>query len=64
MQQQFCGNLLTFPIVAFDTETTGIDAMSANGGMSFAVEGGRAWYVAVPEIKRKLKNLSTPPPLL
>lgn len=45
-----CGNLLTFPIVAFDTETTGIDAMSAEMvGMSFAVAGGRAWYVAVPE---------------
>ena len=45
-----CGNLLTFTIVAFDTETTGIDAMSAEMvGMSFAVEGGRAWYVAVPE---------------
>ena len=27
-----CGNLLTFPIVAFDTETTGIDAMSAEMG--------------------------------
>jgi len=45
-----CGNLLTFPIIAFDTETTGIDAMSAEMvGMSFAIEGGRAWYVAVPE---------------
>ena len=45
-----CGNLLTFPVVAFDTETTGIDAMSAEMvGMSFAVEGGRAWYVAVLE---------------
>lgn len=45
-----CGNLLTFPVIAFDTETTGIDAMSAEMvGMSFAVEGGRAWYVAVPE---------------
>ena len=45
-----CGNILTLPIVAFDTETTGIDAMSAEMvGMSFAVEGGRAWYVAVPE---------------
>lgn len=47
---ELCGNLLTFPIVAFDTETTGIDAMSAEMvGMSFAIEGGRAWYVAVPE---------------
>ena len=45
-----CGNILTLPIVSFDTETTGIDAMSAEMvGMSFAVEGGRAWYVAVPE---------------
>ena len=45
-----CGKLLTFPTVAFDTETTGIEAMSAEMvGMSFAVEGGRAWYVAVPE---------------
>lgn len=45
-----CGNILTFPVIAFDTETTGIDAMSAEMvGMSFAVEGGRAWYVAVPE---------------
>ena len=45
-----CGNILTFPVVAFDTETTGINAMSAEMvGMSFAVEGGRAWYVAVPE---------------
>ena len=45
-----CGKLLTFQTVAFDTETTGIEAMSAEMvGMSFAVEGGRAWYVAVPE---------------
>ena len=47
---EICGNLLTFPVVAFDTETTGIDAMSAEMvGMSFAVEGGLAWYIAVPE---------------
>ena len=52
-----CGNLLTFPIVAFDTETTGIDAMSAEMvGMSFAVEGGRAWYVAVPENKAEAQE--------
>ena len=52
-----CGNLLTFPIVAFDTETTGIDAMSAEMvGMSFAVEGGRAWYVAVPENQAKAQE--------
>ena len=53
-----CGNLLTFHIVAFDTETTGIDAMSAEMvGMSFAVEGGRAWYVAVPENQAEAQEL-------
>ena len=53
-----CGNLLTFSVVAFDTETTGIDAMSAEMvGMSFAVEGGRAWYVAVPENQAEAQEL-------
>ena len=41
--------LLTFSAIAIDTETTSIDAMTAKlVGMSFAVEGDRAWYVAVP----------------
>lgn len=41
--------LLTFSTVAIDTETTSIEAMTAKlVGMSFAVEGDRAWYVAVP----------------
>lgn len=53
-----CGNLLTFSVVAFDTETTGIDAMSAEMvGMSFAVEGGRAWYVTVPENQAEAQEL-------
>ena len=44
-----CEVLLTFSTVSFDTETTSIDAISAHlVGLSFAVEGGRAWYVAVP----------------
>ena len=48
--KELCRNLLTFSVVSFDTETTNIEAMSAEMvGMSFAVEGGRAWYVAVPE---------------
>ena len=38
------------PRFAFDTETTGIDARTADlVGMSFATEPGRAWYVAVPK---------------
>lgn len=46
--QELCRNLLTFSLVAFDIETTSVDAMQAQlVGMSFAVEGGTAWYVAV-----------------
>lgn len=46
--QELCRNFLTFSQVAFDTETTSVDAMQAQlVGMSFAVEGGTAWYVAV-----------------
>lgn len=46
--QELCRNLLIFSQVAFDTETTSVDAMQAQlVGMSFAVEGGTAWYVAV-----------------
>ena len=37
------------PKFAFDTETTGTDARTADlVGMSFATEPGKAWYVAVP----------------
>ena len=47
--RQLCDKLLTFDTVAMDTETTSVEAISAKlVGMSFAVEGGRAWYVAVP----------------
>ena len=47
--RQLCDNLLTFDTVAMDTETTSVEAISAKlVGMSFAVEGGHAWYVAVP----------------
>lgn len=44
-----CDELLTFEEVAIDTETTSTNAINAQlVGMSFAVAGGRAWYVAVP----------------
>ena len=40
---------MTFQEVSFDTETTSVDAISAQlVGLSFAVAGGKAWYVAVP----------------
>lgn len=37
------------PLVAFDTETTSVDAHHAQlVGMSFSTAKGKAWYVAVP----------------
>ena len=44
-----CDRLLTFTEVAIDTETTSIEALDAQlVGLSFAVEGDEAWYVAIP----------------
>ena len=41
--------LAAAPRFAFDTETSGTDARTADlVGMSFATEPGKAWYVAVP----------------
>lgn len=46
---KLCTFLLTNSTVSVDTETTSTDAIAARlVGMSFAVAGGRAWYVAVP----------------
>lgn len=46
---ELCRKLLTFSEVGVDTETTSTDALTARlVGMSFAVEGNCAWYVAVP----------------
>ena len=46
---KLCEEIMTFQEVSFDTETTSVDAISAQlVGLSFAVAGGKAWYVAVP----------------
>ena len=38
------------PVIAFDTETTGTNAQTAElVGISFAVQPGQAWYVPIPE---------------
>lgn len=59
-----CDELLTNEEVAFDTETTSVNALEAElVGLSFAVEGGRAWYVAVPretEEARKMVEVFRP----
>ena len=46
--QDLLAQILTFRKIAFDTETTSTDALQAKlVGMSFSVEGGKAWYVPV-----------------
>lgn len=47
--KHLCEKLLTLQTLSLDTETTSTDAIRARlVGLSFAVEGGEAWYVAVP----------------
>ncbi len=48
-QQELCRILAAQTAFAFDTETDGLDALTAGlVGMSFAVREGEAWYVPVP----------------
>lgn len=62
--QKLCDEILTFTTVSFDTETTSVDAIAAQlVGLSFAVEGGKAWYVAVPretEAARRMVHIFRP----
>lgn len=47
-------NLLKQAVVSFDTETTGIDPLTAElVGLSFSWEKGKAFYVPVPEDREK-----------
>jgi DNA polymerase-1 len=46
------------PVICFDTETTGIDAMAAEiVGMSFAIQAHEAWYVPIPDDQEQAKTL-------
>ncbi len=57
--KQLCDYLLTFEAVSIDTETTSVEAIRAKlVGMSFAVEGGHAWYVAVPRETDKAQAMA------
>ena len=56
--KKLCDDILTFSTVAFDSETTSTEAVSAKlVGMSFAVEGGKAWYVSVPRETEKARAM-------
>jgi DNA polymerase-1 len=51
-------SLLKKESVAFDTETTSLDAISAElVGMSFCYAAGKAYYVAVPEEKQAAQGI-------
>src|SRR5690606_16227114 len=50
--------LQSFEIICFDTETTGVDPMSASLlGIAFCVEPGQAYYVAVSDTAISINNL-------
>lgn len=56
--KQICEQFLTFDTLSLDTETTSIDALTAElVGLSFATEGGKAWYVAVPRETEKAQRM-------
>ncbi len=51
--------LLTKQTISLDTETTGTDAITAKlVGLSFAIEGGTAWYVPVPQETEEAKKIT------
>ena len=55
--KELCDFLLTKQKVAMDTETTSTEAISAKlVGMSFAIDGGKAWYVSVPRETSKIQE--------
>ena len=56
--KRICEYFLTFDVLSLDTETTSVDALKAElVGLSFAVEGGKAWYVAVPRETEKARRM-------
>ncbi len=49
-REALAAELMKAPVVAFDTETVGLQPRHDRAvGCSFAIEGGRAWYVPLPE---------------
>ena len=62
--KDLCDRLLTLKEVAIDTETTSVEALDARlVGLSFAIEGNEAWYVAIPseeEAARSMVNVFRP----
>ncbi|WP_271855424.1 DNA polymerase I [Patiriisocius marinus] len=54
----FIGNLMKQPSVCFDTETTGLNPLTAElVGIAFSWEAGKGFYVAFPEEKEAAQEL-------
>ncbi len=54
----FLDNLLQQKSVCFDTETTGLDALSAElVGIAFSYEKGKGFYVPFPQNRQEAQNL-------
>jgi len=57
-QKELVKNLLKEKVVCFDTETTGLDANTAElVGISFAIKAGEAWYVPVPADQKEAQEV-------
>ncbi|MCL2041696.1 MAG: DNA polymerase I [Bacteroidales bacterium] len=57
--EKLAEKLATCPEVCFDTETTGLDALTSElVGISFAVDVGEAWFVAFPENKKEAMEMA------
>ena len=55
--KDLCDFLLTHDAVCLDTETTSVEPLCAElVGFSFAIEGGKAWYVGVPRETEKAQR--------
>ena len=56
--EKLAEKLATFPEICFDTETTGLDAFASElVGISFAVDVGEAWFVAIPDNKEEAMEM-------
>jgi len=55
--QEMVQSILSHAEICFDTETTGIDPLTARlVGLSFAVEAGKAWYIPLSDDREKCQQ--------
>lgn len=55
--QDLVKEILAHPEFCFDTETTGVDPLTAQlVGLSFSVQAGKAWYIPLSEDRKKCQQ--------